>query len=963
MSIFASLSTASSSSSAKDGPPIRRGDATETGSVSAKASVCRTVNETEYAVRRRKHLDLIKQLRAIGAQADLDLPRIVVIGNQSAGKSSLVEAISGINVPRDAGTCTRCPMECRLASSSPEDPWTCEVYIRWEFDASGEPLSEVYEVPFGHVITNKSEVELMLRRAQSAVLNPPAGSSLKEREKEAEKFVRMSVEDLRRVKNKLKFSANAICMDLKGPGLTDLAFVDLPGIIQNADPETVKMVEDMVMDHIEGNCLILLTIPMSDDIENQKAARLAKQVDPSGQRTIGVLTKPDTLTVGAVKSKENWLAVLEGRRDRTAHGYYCTRQPDDDERARGISSAEARAEEKAFFARTAPWSGSKARQRFGTENLVESLASLLSKIIDETLPKLQSEVAQQLGVCLSELEELPPPITSDPSSFVLNLVLDFCNKVKCNVEGDVASARLVQQNRRIYANFKRDIRDSALLFLPYAKAADIPDDSNVHQFFRFDEDGETNIDEYRSEDGSVSQGKYMYLSDIQQHVRNALTRELPDNVPYAVKVALIRQSQASWAKLAEGCWKNVRRAFEKVLSELVDAKFHRYDHLHTRVTKIIADLVRKQTDVASVRVQDTLALESVPFTQNGHYFQVTKAKYLSLYKDARSGKLQVPIQEPKRLRVDRSEEGTTTSTAIDLLTPNHKSNRKIAGGSKGKKAKLMVDLTTEGDSSPISKTPSGGGPATPASAGVFNFTAGFGSPASSTPFTFGAKASGPAPPRTAFGQPGVFLNGAAAPSPAFGGSSQAETTEPVHKKSRVKTNDMVRSSESSSTNADSLVPATPTKASSKPPADMGASAQKRSSDKEAEREELTNQALSALAALGYHVTAADLGKLNPPDIYESELELMAEVRAYFQIAYKRVIDYVPMTVDHAFLFGFANALQEVLVDQLGLGTPNSGARCAAYLTEDSRIVALRDELSAKKRRLEGVQTELDNFGL
>lgn len=55
-------------------------------------------------------------------------------------------------------------------------------------------------------------------------------------------------------------------------------------------------------------------------------------------------------------------------------------------------------------------------------------------------------------------------------------------------------------------------------------------------------------------------------------------------------------------------------------------------------------------------------------------------------------------------------------------------------------------------------------------------------------------------------------------------------------------------------------------------------------------EELEKQALSALAALGYHVTATDLGKLNPPDVYESEMELMAEVRAYLQIAYKVRLD-------------------------------------------------------------------------
>lgn len=76
------------------------------------------------------------------------------------------------------------------------------------------------------------------------------------------------------------------------------------GIIQNAEPEIVKLVEDLVISHISGNCIILVALPMTgtvtfcgyglltlnwslDDIENQKALRLAHQVDKEGKRTIG----------------------------------------------------------------------------------------------------------------------------------------------------------------------------------------------------------------------------------------------------------------------------------------------------------------------------------------------------------------------------------------------------------------------------------------------------------------------------------------------------------------------------------------------------------------------------------------------------------------------------------------------------------------------------------------------------
>ncbi|KAI0694495.1 hypothetical protein BC835DRAFT_1415252 [Cytidiella melzeri] len=84
------------------------------------------ISASDYAARTRRLIRLIKDLRALGGESELNLPRIAVIGafmgllhvlratlsdtlqgNQSAGKSSLVEAISGITVPRASGTYAR----------------------------------------------------------------------------------------------------------------------------------------------------------------------------------------------------------------------------------------------------------------------------------------------------------------------------------------------------------------------------------------------------------------------------------------------------------------------------------------------------------------------------------------------------------------------------------------------------------------------------------------------------------------------------------------------------------------------------------------------------------------------------------------------------------------------------------------------------------------------------------------
>lgn len=103
--------------------------------------------------------------------------------------------------------------------SSNATSWSCTITLRMGFDNNGKDQKPI-TVPFGKTITNKSEVEVWLRRAQAAILNPSVPSP---------SFHTKSIDELRSTKNALKFSRNVVCVLIEDPDATDLSFYDLPG--------------------------------------------------------------------------------------------------------------------------------------------------------------------------------------------------------------------------------------------------------------------------------------------------------------------------------------------------------------------------------------------------------------------------------------------------------------------------------------------------------------------------------------------------------------------------------------------------------------------------------------------------------------------------------------------------------------------------------------------------------------
>lgn len=176
---------------------------------------------TEYAFSRQKLNEIVKALRDCGTEEVVKLPKIAVIGNQSAGKSSLIEAISQIKVPRASGTCTRCPMEVVLSCGDPEE-WHCKVSLRFDHsDIAGQMLGTF---KFGETDV-KDNVPDLLRCAQLAILNPGKSYS---------SFSNLTEAECKDHRREILFSRNTVVLEITGAPV-DVTFIDLPGIISSTE--------------------------------------------------------------------------------------------------------------------------------------------------------------------------------------------------------------------------------------------------------------------------------------------------------------------------------------------------------------------------------------------------------------------------------------------------------------------------------------------------------------------------------------------------------------------------------------------------------------------------------------------------------------------------------------------------------------------------------------------------------
>uniref|UniRef100_A0A3Q1H055 Dynamin-2 n=1 Tax=Acanthochromis polyacanthus TaxID=80966 RepID=A0A3Q1H055_9TELE len=325
---------------------------------------------------------------SIGQSCNLDLPQIAVVGGQSAGKSSVLENFVGRDfLPRGSGIVTRRPLILQLVNNKAE-------YAEF-LHCKGKKFVDFDEV--------RSEIEAETDRITGS--------------------------------NK-GISPIPINLRVYSPHVLNLTLIDLPGMTKVAvgdQPADIEhQIRDMLMQFItKESCLILAVTPANTDLANSDALKIAKEVDPQGMRTIGVITKLDLMDEGT-DAKD----ILENKLLPLRRGYIgvVNRSQKDIDGKKDIRAALA-AERKFFLSHPGY---RHIAERMGTPHLQKTLNQQLTNHIRDTLPGLRSKLQSQLLSLEKEVEEFKNFRPDDPTrktKALLQMVQQFGVDFEKCIEG------------------------------------------------------------------------------------------------------------------------------------------------------------------------------------------------------------------------------------------------------------------------------------------------------------------------------------------------------------------------------------------------------------------------------------------------------------------------------------------------------------------------------------------------
>ena len=339
----------------------------------------------------RKLINLIDQLRDCGVNEYIKLPRICSLGTQSSGKSSVLESIVGLDfLPRGDGVVTRRPLELRLCHINSGEPWAV--------------FEERKGVKFTDFIKVRETIEALTDEGCKSNKN---------------------------IKDK------PIVLNVYSQTCPDLTLVDLPGITRvpvGDQPDNIEEItKNMAIRYIDDPLTIILCVIAANvDIATSDGLKLAKQIDVSGSRTLGVLTKLDIMDAGTDARK-----ALMNEEIELKLGYVGVKNRSKQDLINKLSMAETSKKEKEFF-KSHPVYKNLPSGHLGTDVLINKLTKIYFRIIRENLPRIIKAINDRVKTAEEELESLGQPMPIDDAgkmSLLWNMINEYCDLFRNVLQG------------------------------------------------------------------------------------------------------------------------------------------------------------------------------------------------------------------------------------------------------------------------------------------------------------------------------------------------------------------------------------------------------------------------------------------------------------------------------------------------------------------------------------------------
>ncbi|XP_078089124.1 interferon-induced GTP-binding protein Mx3-like isoform X1 [Mustelus asterias] len=350
---------------------------------------------TEYEEKIRPYIDLIDSLRELGLEKDLPLPTIAVIGDQSSGKSSVLEMLSEVALPRGTGIVTRCPLELRLKNGENGSTWKGQLRYR---NASV-------------TLNSPQEVEEEIKTAQDIL----AGRT--------------------------GLSSELISLQVESSCSPNLTLIDLPGIIRvptgNQPQDIGKMIKNLIKSYIgKEETIILVVISCNIDIATTEALQMAQEADPKGQRTLGVLTKPDLIDRN---TEQEVLKIINNQMVPLQKGYMLIKCRGQQDLIENTSLASALEKETEFFNKNIHFRPLLDKKMASFQHLSTRLTSELVVQIRKCLPGIQENIGGKICEITKQLNKMGGPVPEDTKTKAHKLtskLLVYCEELTNLAMGD-----------------------------------------------------------------------------------------------------------------------------------------------------------------------------------------------------------------------------------------------------------------------------------------------------------------------------------------------------------------------------------------------------------------------------------------------------------------------------------------------------------------------------------------------